>query len=167
MLEAVVDEDSELGLAGSRVVFAEASHTQYLRFPGPGVLVFGDEGHLLIVVYKADARQALVSCPPGEVHRVKVAHVDAALGERLVELNHQGLILGPDGPHCYGCTVFHLRMADVLVWVGSNGGPGQVFFLDVRVVQDDPGVEGYETLWRGEKWIYVELPDDGLLDDEP
>ena len=33
-----------------------------------------------------------------QVHQVEVAQVDAALGERLVELHHQRLVLGPDGP---------------------------------------------------------------------
>src|SRR5215210_336465 len=139
-LEAVVHENGELGLIGDGVVPAETGYAQDLRLPGLGVLALGDEGHLAVVVYKADAREALVGGPAGEVHRVEVAHVDAALGERLVELDHQRLVLGPDGTHGYGRAVFQLRVADVLIGVGPNGGSGQIFLLGVGIVQDDPGV---------------------------
>ena len=33
-----------------------------------------------------------------QVHQVEVAQVDAALGERLVELHHGRLVFGTDGP---------------------------------------------------------------------
>src|SRR5215210_3876912 len=81
-LEAVVHENGELGLVGDGVVPAEAGYAQDLRLPGLGVLALGDEGHLAVVVYKADARQALVGSSTREVHRVEVAHVDAPVGER-------------------------------------------------------------------------------------
>jgi hypothetical protein len=56
--------------------------------------------------------------------------------------------------------------ARLTYWLGY-GGSGQVLFFGVGFVQDDPGVEGDETLGRGQERVYVELPDPGLLDDEP
>src|SRR5215218_3913061 len=149
------------------MVTAEAAYTQDLGLPSFGVRHLGDEGHLAVVIYKADASQALVRGSPCEVHRVEVAHVDAALGERLVEPDHQGLVLWPDRTHGYRRAVLCLGLAYVLVGVGPDGGAGQLLFFCFRVVQDNAGVERDQALRGGEQRVYVELSHKGLLDDEP
>src|SRR3712207_9350123 len=65
-LESVPYEDRELCLFRNAAAAAEAADAQYLLLPGLWVRVFGDEGHLAVVVYKADAGQALVGCAPVE-----------------------------------------------------------------------------------------------------
>ena len=65
---------------------------------GDGVLALGDQRHLAVVVDEADARQPLVRHALAELERMEVAERDAALGERLVELDQQRLVLGPDRP---------------------------------------------------------------------
>ena len=53
---------------------------------GPASSVFCDQRDLAVVVDEADPRQPLVRGALAQLHRVEVAQVDAALGERLVEL---------------------------------------------------------------------------------
>ena len=102
----------------------------------------------------------------GQVHHVEVAHVDALLGERLVELHHQGLVLGPDRAYRHGRAVAQLFVGDVLRGVGTDRRARKVLFARLRVVQNHAGVEGYEALGRGEERVDVQLFDPGLLDDE-
>src|SRR5918995_7416400 len=76
-LEAVADEDGELGLVGDAAAAAQTGYAHDLTFPRLWIGVFGDQRHLAVVIYKADARQALVGGALVEVHHVEVAHVDA------------------------------------------------------------------------------------------
>src|SRR5215210_2025404 len=87
-LEAVADEHRELCLVGDGAAAAEAGYSHDLTLSRLGIGVFGDERHLAVVVYKADACQALVGCALVEFHNVKVAHIDALFREGLVELYH-------------------------------------------------------------------------------
>src|SRR5918994_1466172 len=165
-LEAVADEDRELCLFGDGAAAAQAGYAHDLTFPGLWIGSLGDQRHLTVVVYKADARQALVGGALVEVHHVEVAHVDALFREGLVEAHHQGLVFGSDRAYRHGRAVAQLFVGDVLFWVRTDRGSWEVFVLRFRVVQNDTGVEGYQALWRGQERVDVELPDPGLLDDE-
>src|SRR5918995_1654106 len=165
-LEAVADEDRELCLFGDGAAAAKAGYAHNLTFPGFWIGVLGDKRHLTVVVYKADARQALVGRALVEVHHVEVAHVDALFREGLVEAHHQGLVFGTDRAYRHGRAVAQLFVKDVLLRVRTDRGSWEVFFLRLRVVQNDTGVEGYQALRRGQERVYVELLDPGLLDDE-
>src|SRR5215208_2876695 len=165
-LEMVVDEDRELRLFGDGAAAAQAGYAHDLTFPRLCIGVFGDQRHLAVVVYKADACQAFVGRALVEVHHVEVAHVDALFREGLVEAHHQGLVFGPDRAYRHGRAVVQLFVGDVLFRVRTDGGSWEVFVLRLRVVQNDTGVEGYQALRRGQERVDVELFDPGLLDDE-
>src|SRR5215208_4685145 len=165
-LEAVADEDRELSLVGDGAAAAQAGYAHDLTFPGHWVGLLGDQRHLTVVVYKADARQALVGGALVEVHHVEVAHVDALFREGFVEAHHQGLVFGSDRAYRHGRAVAQLFVGDVLFRVRTNRGSWEVFFLRLGVVQNDTGVEGYQALWRGQERVDVELSYPGLLDDE-
>src|SRR5215208_1998354 len=165
-LEAVADEDRELRLFGDGAAAAQAGYAHDLTFPRLCIGVFGDQRHLAVVVYKADACQAFVGRALVEVHHVEVAHVDTLFREGLVEAHHQGLVFGPDRAYRHGRAVVQLFVGDVLFRVRTDGGSWEVFVLRLRVVQNDTGVEGYQALRRGQERVDVELFDPGLLDDE-
>src|SRR5829696_3794337 len=113
-LEAVIDEDGELSLVRDGAAAAQAGYAHDLAFSGLWIGVFGDQRHLALVVYKADARQALVGRTLVELHHVEVAHVDALFREGLVEANHVRLVFGPDRPYRRGRSVAQLFVGDVL-----------------------------------------------------
>src|SRR5829696_8583576 len=165
-LEAVADEDRDLSFVEDGAAAAQAGYAHDLTFPRLWIGVFGDQSHLAVVVYKADACQALVGCALGEVHHVEVAHIDALFREGLVESHHQGLVFGPDRAYRHGRAVAQHFVGDVLFRVRTDRGSWEVFVLRFRVVQNDTGVEGYQALWRGQERVDVELFDPGLLDDE-
>ena len=152
--------------SGDGAAAAQAGYAQDLPFPGLWVGLLGDQRHLAVVVYKADARQALVGRTLVEVHHVEVAHVDALFGEGLVEAHHQGLVLGPDRAYRHWRAVAQLFVGDVLLRVRTDRRSWEVLFLRLGVVQNDTGVEGYQALGRGQERVDVELFDPGLLDDE-
>ena len=93
----VVDQHGEFGLA-QFMLLAQAAHAENLLFLALGDLELGDERDFTVVIVEADARQALVRHALAQQERVQVAQVHAPVGKRLVELDHQGLILGQDGP---------------------------------------------------------------------
>src|SRR5918997_515789 len=165
-LEAVADEDRELRLLGDGAAAAQTGYAHDLTFPRLWIGVFGDQRHLTVVVYKADARQALVGGALVEVHHVEVAHVDALFREGLVEAHHQGFVLRPDRAYRHGRAVAQHSVGDVLFRVRTDRGSWKVFVLGLGVVQNDAGVECYEALRRGQERVDVELFDPGLLDDE-
>src|SRR5918995_1759092 len=165
-LEAVADEDGELGLVGDGAAAAQTGYAHDLTFPRLWVGVFGDQRHLAVVIYKADARQALVGGALVEVHHVEVAHVDALFREGLVEAHHQGFVFGSDRAYRHGRAVAQPFVGDVLFRVRTDRGSWEVFFLRLRVVQNYAGVEGYQALRRGQERVDVELSYPGLLDDE-
>src|SRR5918994_1188080 len=165
-LEAVADEDRELCLIGDGTAAAQAGYAHDLTFPCLWIGVFGDQRHLAVVVYKADACQALVGRALGEVHHVEVAHIDALFREGLVESHHQGLVFGSDRAYRHRRAVAQLFVGDVLFRVRTDRGSWEIFVLRLGVVQNDTGVEGYQALRRGQERVDVELLDPGLLDDE-
>src|SRR5215204_3634953 len=113
-LEAVADEDRDLSFVEDGAAAAQAGYAHDLTFPRLWSGVFGDQRHLAVVVYKADARQALVGRALVEVHHVEVAHVDALFREGLVEANHERLVFGPDRPYRRGRSVAQLFVGDLL-----------------------------------------------------
>src|SRR5215203_780867 len=165
-LEAVADQDREFGLVGGCAAAAQAGDAQDLAFSRIGVGVLGDQGQLAVIVYIADAGQALVGRALGEVHHVKVAHVDALFGERLVELHHQGLVFGPDRAYRHRGAVAQLFVGDVLCGIGAYRRARQVLLARVGIVQNYAGVEGRQAPGRGEERVDVELLDPGLFHDE-
>src|SRR5215204_2465534 len=58
------------------------------------------------------------------------------------------------------------RIGRIVAGVPSRNSSWETFFLHLRVVQNDTGVEGYQALRRGQERVDVELLDPGLLDDE-
>src|SRR5918999_1407378 len=165
-LEAVADEDRELRLLGDGAAAAQAGYAHDLTFPRLWIGVFGDQRHLTVVVYKADARQALVGRALVEVHHVEVAHVDALFREGPVEAHHQGLVFGTDRAYRHGRAVAQLFVGDVLLRVRTDRGSWEIFFLRLGVVQNDTGVEGYQALRRGQERVDVDFLYPGPLDDE-
>src|SRR5215217_6515505 len=126
-LEAVADEDRELRLFGDGAAAAKAGYAHDLTFPGLWIGVLGDQRHLAVVVYEADARQALVGRALVEVHHVEVAHVDALFREGLVEAHHQGLVFGTDRAYRHGRAVAQLFVKDVLLRVRTDRGSWEDF----------------------------------------
>src|ERR687897_3496176 len=165
-LEAVADEDGELSLVGDSAAAAQAGYAHDLTFPRLWIGVFGDQRHLAVVIYKADARQALVGRALVEVHHVEIAHVYALFREGLVEAHHQGLVFGTDRAYRHRRAVAQLFVKDVLLRVRTDRGSWEDFFLRLGVVQNDTGVEGYQALRRGQERVDVELSYPALLDDE-
>src|ERR671916_72274 len=143
-----------------------AGYAHDLTPPRLRVGLLGDQRHLAVVVYKADARQALVGRALIEVHHVEVTHIDALFRECLVEPHHQGLVFGTDRAYRHGRAVAQLFVKDVLLRVRTDRGSWEIFFLRLGVVQNDTGVEGYQALWRGQERVDVEFLYPGLLDDE-
>ena len=56
----------------------------------------GHQRHVAVVVDEADAREPLVGDALPQLHHVEVAEVHGPLGQGLVELHHQRLVLGPN-----------------------------------------------------------------------
>ena len=105
-----------------------------------------------------------------ELHRVEVAERDAPLGERLVELDQQRLVLGADradqerrGPS------WSVQGPTYCDRVGADRRPGQ------RPRRSSPGrgrspgrrARAGRRAGRGEQRVDVDLADPGLLDDQP
>src|SRR5829696_852262 len=165
-LEAVANEDRELSFVGDGAAAAQAGYAHDLAFPRLWIGVFGDQRHLAVVVYKADACQAFVGRALVEVHHVEEAHVDALFREGFVEAHHQGLVFRTDRAYRNGRAVAQLFVGDVLFRVRTDRGSWEIFFLRLGIVQNDAGVEGYQALLRGQERVDIELLDPGLLDDE-
>src|SRR5690606_28301777 len=101
----------------------EAPDPDDLRLSAGRIAMLGDERHLPVVVDEADAGQALVRRPLVELQIAEVARVDRLVGERLVEADHERLILGPDGTDRQLLAARRRPAADVLRRVGPDGRP--------------------------------------------
>ena len=84
-----------------------------------------------------------------------------------MESHHQRLVLGPDRADRDGQTVRGRPRGDVLGGIGADGGAGQPVRIDLRPVQDHPGVQRDQPLGRGEQRVDVDLLDPRLLDHQP
>jgi hypothetical protein len=91
------------------VEFAEAADAENFRLLRLWVTALDHEHHLAVVVDEADSAQALVRDASVELQRREVAEIDAAFGERLVELHHQRLVFGTNRSNRDGGSVPQLQ----------------------------------------------------------
>ena len=153
--------------SGDGAAATQAGYAHDLSFPGLWVGLLGDQRHLAVVVYKADARQALVGRTLVEVHHVEVAHVDALFREGLVEAHHQGFVFRPDRAYRHWCAVAQLLRGRRTV-SGKDGSRfvgGLLRFVSgsCRTIRASRAIR---RSGRGQKRVDVEFFDPGLLDDE-
>src|SRR5207344_1821284 len=86
--------------------------------------VIGDKRNLAVVIQKTDSSQPVVTHSLAELGHLKIAEEYTALRKRSVELHHERLILGTDGPQGNGCAIFHCPRRNVLhrVWPDCSLG---------------------------------------------
>ena len=75
-------------------------------------------------------------------------------------------VLGPDRPDDDRRPRLVADLADVGVRVGADRESWQLALRDGRRMEDDPGVEGDDSLRRGEERVDIDLRDPRLLGDE-
>ncbi len=165
-LERVADQEGKLGLVGAKQE-VQPPHGDDLVFPGLRVLVVSHEHHLTVVIDEAGPSQPVVGDAPAQLQGLEEAQVDGVLGELLVELHHQRLVLGADRANRDGQTAFACKRGDVLGGIRADGGARQLVRSDFRPVQDHAGVQRDQPLGRGEHRINVDLLDPRQLDHQP
>src|SRR6266700_7968192 len=69
-------------------------YTDDLALARGGVFSLGYQRYFTVIVDKTDTREPVVGNALAETHHVEESQIDAAVGERLVEANQQGLVLG-------------------------------------------------------------------------
>ena len=124
--------------------------------------MFGDQGHLAVVVNEADARQPLVRDTLREAERVEVAKIDALLRQPFVKFHHQRLVFRANRTERHTQAVARFHRKDVIRGIGADGetlgggalGPGDL----------NPGIQRDHTVGIGEQWIDIELCDLGKVD---
>ena len=71
-----------------------------------GILAIGHQRETAVVAAEADSRQSLVLDSGAQAQRAEVPQVHAALGERVMELHHQRLVFGTNGPDRDRSSIF-------------------------------------------------------------
>src|SRR5580700_412243 len=127
------------------VDLAQSSNGQQLGFAGR-VLALSDQRHLAVVVDETDAREALMRGPLGELQRLEVPQVDAALRQLLVEGNHQRLVLRTNRPDNHFVSVLHLPRRNQLDRIRVNGGLGEFVSRDLGSVNDHARIQRQQPL---------------------
>ena len=84
-----------------------------------------------------------------------------------MESHHQRFVLGPDRPDYNGCAARGRPRNDVLGGIGADGGARQLVRIDLRAMEDHPGVERDQPSGRGEQRVDVDLLDPGVFDHQP
>src|SRR5450756_1596356 len=166
VLPGVVDEDREFRLVGT-VLFAQPADTEYFPvFVLIERLGFGHQRDFTVIIVETDARQAFMCDALFQVQRLEVAVVNALLGQRLMEFDHQRLILGPDRADGHRCLVLQFPRSDILHWIRTDGRAREFVFRRLQIVQYDAGIEREDAFGGDEQGIDVDLGDPRLLDDE-
>ncbi len=162
MLIGVAHEHGDFSLVPA-VQFAQTPNRNDPILSRVCVSVVGHQGHLPVVVDEAHADETLVRDARSQAEEVEVSQVGALLGERLVELHHQGLVLGADGAKGHGRAIFHRPRRDVFRRIRPNGQPGKLVCSQIPYVQHDPGVQRNQAFGRSKQWINVDLFDPALF----
>ena len=144
----------------------QSCHSENLAHAGSRIPVFHYKSHLTRVVDKAHARQALVGDTLAQPHLMEVPEIDALLGERLMELHHQRLVLRANRTDRHGWAILDLPLCHVLAGIRTDCKGGQLVGRGNRTMQYDASVEGDQPLTRNQQRIDLDFMNPRLLHHE-
>ena len=140
----VADEHGDFGVALADC-FGEPGDGQDFVFAGLRVVEVGDEGHFAVVVDETFLEEALVVDAAAERFHVEIAQVDGAIGNRLVEFHHEGLVFRANRADHDGGAVLGCPAPDIVRRIGTDGRARQFFRRGARRVENHARVEGDDS----------------------
>src|SRR5262249_30933334 len=84
------------------------------------ICIFRNEGEFSVVIDKAFRDQSVVHNASIKFERMEVTEINAAVGELMMELNHQRLIIRTDWTQCKLRAISRLPLSNILRWIGPN-----------------------------------------------
>src|SRR6476660_5507997 len=87
---------------------------------GCGIPAIGDQREPAIVAAEADAHQTLMLDSGAQTERAEIPQVHAALRKRVMELHHERLVFGTNGPDRDRSSILQFPLPNVLRGVRTN-----------------------------------------------
>src|SRR5215472_5212451 len=99
------------------------------------ICIFRNQGEFAVVIDKAFGDQPLVLNASIKFERMKVAEINAAVGELMMELNHQRLIIRTDWTQYKLRAISRLPLSNILRGIWPNCRTRQLSISNVRRMQ--------------------------------
>src|SRR5262249_25895799 len=105
------------------------------------ICIFRHQGEFAVVIDKAFRDQPLVLNASIKFERMEVAEINAAVGELVMELNHQRLIIWTDWTQRELRAISRLPLSNILQGIWPNSRTRQLRIGNIRRMQHNAGIE--------------------------